>query len=145
MKLQKFELIKEIEGQPYSALMGWMLEELVDDWANKFKQMCPDIQLNMFPEIIESKPKQDPKWTEWMKYENHIERSIFRDLAEKNQIELKDGHNCNFIHVRGKMVGGVDYDTEVNLRLYSETSPALVFRRKGTNLMVMVYLHEWER
>jgi hypothetical protein len=86
-----------------------------------------------------------PEWTSWMKYENHIERSIFRDLAEKNQIELKDGHNCNFIHVREKMVGGVDYDTEVNLRLHSETSPALVFRRKGTNLMVMVYLHEWER
>lgn len=88
---------------------------------------------------------EEPNWTEWMNYEHPVERSVYRDEAEKNQISFEKTKNCRMIHVRGKLVGAVDFETDVRLRLHSETSPALVFGRRGDPLYLFVYLHEWER
>lgn len=88
---------------------------------------------------------QDPKWTEWMNYSPKEGRYPRMFQAESDQLEIEEGKNCRMIKVRGVLVGAVDKDTEVRLRLSSENSPALIFRRMGTNLFVMAFLHEWER
>lgn len=88
---------------------------------------------------------EDPKWTDWMNYSTDEGRYQRMFEAELDQIEIEEGENCRLIHVRGVLVGAVDADTEVSLRLSSENSPALSFKRRGTNLFVMAYLHEWER
>ena len=88
---------------------------------------------------------KDPKWTEWMNYDNYVERSIYREEAQKKQIRFEDTTNCRLIHVRERLVGAVDFETEVSLKLHGDTSPALVFGRRGDPLYLFVYLHEWER
>ena len=88
---------------------------------------------------------EPPEWTEWMNYPTSTERAIHRDEAEKAQIKFVDEKNCRFIHVRGKLVGAVDYETTVTLRLHAESSPALIYGRRGDQLFFMAFLHEWER
>ena len=88
---------------------------------------------------------EDPKWTEWMNYSTDEGRYQRMFEAELAQIEIEEGENCRMIKVRGVTVAAVDADTDVTLRLSSETSPALSFKRRGSNLFVMVFLHEWER
>lgn len=88
---------------------------------------------------------EEPKWTEWMKYSPEEGRYPRMFLAEQEQLELEDVDNCRLIKVRGVPVGAVDYDTEVRLQLSAENSPALSFRKKGSKLFVMVFLHEWKR
>jgi len=84
-------------------------------------------------------------WTSWMDYPTSTERGIFRDEAEKAQISFEKSKNCRMIHVRGKIVGAVDFETKVTLRLHSDTSPALVFGRRGDPLYFLVFLPDWER
>ena len=84
------------------------------------------------------------KWTEWMKCEDSQERVIRMFQAAQDQLKLEDMKNCRFIHVRDELVGGVDFETEVRLKLSTEHSPALVFSRQGTNFYVLVYLHQWK-
>jgi hypothetical protein len=88
---------------------------------------------------------EDPKWTEWMNYSEKEGRYPRLFMAEQEQLEIEDGENCQMIYVRGTLVGAVDAGTEVQLRLSSENSPALSFRKRNTNLFVMVFLHEWKR
>ena len=84
------------------------------------------------------------KWTEWMKCKTSEERFIRMFQAEQDQIEVKDDKTCRLIYVRGKLVGAVDFKTEVRLKLHPETSPSLSFTRRGEGLFVSVYLHQWE-
>jgi len=90
-------------------------------------------------------PIDNPKWTEWMDYSISEGRYPRMFQAELDQLEIKAGHNCRMIHVRNTLVGAIDAETEVKLSLSSENSPALVFNRKGTDVFIMVFLHQWER
>jgi hypothetical protein len=48
MILKKFELIKYVGGQPYSVLMGWMLEDMIEDWTRNLKEHLPEIELKIY-------------------------------------------------------------------------------------------------
>ncbi len=87
----------------------------------------------------------EKNWASYLECENRQELWIRLHQAEFDQIEFEDMKDCRMIHVRGRIVGAVDLETKVRLRLSTETRPALSFSRRGTGLMVMVFLDEWER
>ena len=90
------------------------------------------------------KMSKEKNWDAWKDYPTSEERAIHRFEAERDQIRFEDSQNCRMIHVRGKLVGAVDFKTEVKLALHTETSPALVFGRRGDPLYLFVYLREWD-
>ena len=59
------------------------------------------------------------KWNEWRNYENHIERAIFRDKAEKEQISTVESDFDGFtsIHFRGQYVASMKVGYSAYLRL----------------------------
>ncbi len=87
----------------------------------------------------------EENWTPYLECKNSQELWIRLHQAELDQIEFEELKNVRMIHVRGKLVGGVDHETTVRLKLSTEARPALSFSRRGTDLMVMVFLDEWER
>ena len=62
----------------------------------------------------------EENWTPYLECQNSQELWIRLHQAEFDQIELEDVQNCRMIHVRGKLVGGVDFDTNVRLKLSTE-------------------------
>ena len=88
---------------------------------------------------------EEKNWTPYLDIQNSQELFIHLHQAEIDQIEVEKAHNCLMVKVRGELVAGVDDDTEVRLQLSTENGPALLFNRRGTNLMVMVFLRQWER
>ena len=89
--------------------------------------------------------KIEKNWTPYLECKNSTELFIRLHQAEIDQIKIEKAHNCRMVEVRGELVAGVDDDTEVHLQLSTENCPAICFRRRGTNLMVMVFLRQWER
>ncbi len=86
----------------------------------------------------------EENWDTWKDHPTSEERAIYRFEAEKDQISFEDSQNCRMIHVRGKLVGAVDFTTEVKLTLHVDSPPALVFGRRGDPLYLFVYLMEWD-
>jgi len=85
------------------------------------------------------------EWTQWMKCQDSTELFIRMFQAENDQLKVVASHNCRLIYVREKLVGTVDFETEVRLKLHPETSPALSLSRRGTGIFMFVYLKQWER
>lgn len=95
--------------------------------------------------MAEKQVKELNEWTEWLHCQNSDERFIRMFQAEQDQLKLEDSHNCRLIYVRDELVGAVDFETEVRLKLHPETSPALSLNRRGTNVFMFVYLNQWKR
>ena len=95
--------------------------------------------------MAEDKVKELNEWTKWMESKTSDELFIRMFQAENDQLEIKDEKTCRLIYVRGKLVGAVDFETEVRLKLHPETSPALSLTRRGQGIFLFVYLKEWER
>lgn len=95
--------------------------------------------------MAEEQVKELNEWTKWMKSQTSEERFIRMFQAEHDQLRLEESHNCRLIYVRGELVGAVDFETEVRLKLHPETSPALSLNRRGTGVFMFVYLYQWER
>ena len=95
--------------------------------------------------MAEDKVKELNEWTKWMDSKTSNELFIRMFQAENDQLRLEDRESCRLIYVRGELVGGVDFETEVRLKLHPNTRPALSLTRRGEGIFLFVYLHQWER
>ena len=44
-KKVSFKVVKKMLGEEYCVLMGWMLEDLVEDWRCNLKTYAPELTL----------------------------------------------------------------------------------------------------
>ncbi len=82
-------------------------------------------------------------WDSWKKHENYIERSIFRQEAERAQLvrDTKNAvHGNDHLEFRGEFLGLIAPEYSIELKLHSMGNPHVTIQDKNRKLVAIISL-----
>ena len=86
---------------------------------------------------------EEKDWDAWKRKENYIERSIFRQEAERTQLirDTKENfHGNDHLLFRGEFLGLIAPEYTIELKLHSEANPHVTIVDKDRKLVAIITL-----
>ena len=85
----------------------------------------------------------EKKWDAWKDHDNYIERAIYRQEAEREQLvrdTKKRFHGNDHLLFRGEFLGLIAPEYTIELKLHSEAKPHVTILDKDRKLMAIITL-----